>query len=462
MAMEAGQSNSCCFDYKRKLNPKNKEPTMGRGTGTTKQSNVKPNNVTTLPATLSWKRAVTVTDARLTCIDSSQQQAEDLFSRLKNSSPIDLRQQGQRTTASYSERAKTSKNSVKGEDSRNLTYGDEAMLPDGMDTLLVSFSGAVLPVSEMLAQCDDSFVAGRLVGEIVPSLLDKAVEHVANCYAYNICSGNFLWRNREDALSVRIEVEYGTPENTHMGRVVVANAKHMPKHPVITADPNATGIQANHHYKTYGKKIQGFSEFSDFLAKAFSGQLQERESGISAAPAVFRVVAACTMLPLAHVWPSQLYLPGAQKVPKTEQPISRIFYKIGETPRMTSVKIGNALRQYDCSHNNSDCSDSIIAIEPKGGSLMTGLNLRSENNSFYSYLKKMLSQVDEQNPKQAILNWLNQKVSEEEAGYILGVFIRGGVFGEKAKSEAGKDEKSSTDNSETTSGAVGESVESVQ
>lgn len=431
---------------------------MGR-----KAVNSAANNTNTLPATLSWKRSVSVTDARLTCIDSSQHSDGSLFFRLKYSSPIEVRQQGQRTTASYSERAKNSKNIVKGDDSRNLAYGDQAMLPDGMDTLLVSFSGAVLPVAEMLAQCDDSVVADHLVKDIVPALVGRAVRHVASCYAYNICAGNFLWRNREDALSVRIEVEYGVPGNTSMGHVVVANAKSMPKHPVVTADPASSGRQVNHHYKAYVSKIQGFSEFSDFLAKAFAGQMQDSESGVSASPCVFRVVAACTLLPMAHVWPSQLYLPGGQKVKSSKQTISRVFYKIGENARMTSVKIGNALRQYDCSHNSPDCKDSIIAIEPKGGSLTTGLNLRNETNSFYARVKTMLAFSAGQNPsagmnKQAVSNWLNQDVSEEEAGYILGVFIRGGVFGEKAKPEPEKDEKSST-SAETTTESERESEE---
>jgi len=395
-----------------------------------------------LPSVLSIKRSLNLTDAQMRS-STHEATGDDLFIAFKRAQQVDCFEHGQRITAAFSS-DKSAGNSEKGEESRNLAYGEMSMLPGDSDTLLVQFSGSFLPTATRTEQCDSQQWSEAL-SVSVPVLLNKAGRYVASCYAYHLCSGIFLWRNREDAESVTVAIQYGDGK-----QVYVSEALELPMHAVQHG-----GLDGAANYISFGPSIKGFEAFAEDVRRAISGEIVNSvgvPQGLH-----FTVVAKCKMKRRQLVHPSQRYMPVKQKVGKME--IGRVFYKIGANPGMTYAKIGNALRRFDRSHEHEKFASDILPTEPNGGSLTRGINLRGPKNGFYGYMLSVLAlgaeSVEAVTKKVAAL-------TEDEAGYILGVLVRGGVFvqeGNKAKKkgkEIEKLESSTTDTDITDSDLTGE------
>lgn len=278
----------------------------------------------------------------------------------------------------------------------------------------------------------------------------EAVQHIARCSAYSMVTGLWLWRNRDDADDITIEISYGdyaTPEEKWT-RFCVSGVKQWPKYPVVTpAQRLAQMPDPVTEVPLEGKDLADFDAFAAALAKAFlaGGPAPGSKSPLPLTPPLHvKVVAHAKMFPGQPMWPSQRYLPKRETIPTDKegevQPVSRLFLRIHghpELPAISSQKVMNALRTYDNMHGNPLFPHEIVPVEPNGSSLRLGMNLRedADKNSYWDVL----------------LRWIGCNVlSRDDYIYLMGCFIRGGVFGVKRPSETkdpkvASDDKSGTD-----------------
>jgi CRISPR-associated protein Csy3 len=372
--------------------------------GTSRKTN---RTAASLPAVLSFRRAFEITD----CVLGAMQ---GLGPESKVAS-IQIYDHGKRTTASYEGRKETGEANRKGDDSRNLVFGEEAKLPAGYDVLTARFSMRVMPIHVEPDSCDDTEWFGRLKSSIELARTSDATRLLARYYAYNIANASWLWRNRDVADSVRVEVRFGHRSLDHL--MVIDDALDLHLRPVLARTQSGTDPH---------ESCREIDTFAQAIHEVLSGQ---------AASLRITVTAYAAMLPGQSVWPSQLYTPVKQKVTDKISK-GRQFFQVGgsdgddveSNPAITAEKVGNALRTFDRDHGSERFADAIIPIEPNGGALRLGVNLRGPGNRFYDHLKNFAAPQADSEP--------HGMLTDDQMLYVLGCIVRGGVYGSSSKEEA--------------------------
>lgn len=374
--------------------------------------------------TLAFQRAIEMTPGILSAIDADNRQVDILYER-----------HGRRVTAAYGS-DKKAENNDKGEDARNLVYGERALLPQGCRTLQLSTSLVIRPVATSPVMCDNPATYHAATNLVVGLTQSDALPEVARRIAYQMVAGNFLWRNKSVAETVSVEIEYQL-ENDAPVALRCDFAADLPFVPVMP-DLDAPDYPLNQI------DLPGFDEFSQAISNALSGD--RRFCRIT-------LKAKAGMLPGQEVWPSQVYEPEKEKVGRI--PVGRKFQKIDDKPVISADKMGHALRRFDAGHANPLYPLAVIAPEPNGGSLEYGINLRSASNNIYGYLKKLLPCALTVDAASKALGAL----PADERVYLLGCFVRGGAFvSQSAEKEAEKvskrAKKSTTTSTENTDSGV--------
>lgn len=256
----------------------------------------------------------------------------------------------------------------------NPVWGDDAMLPHGSDTLKVSFSLRVLGQPYIPSTCNKPEYQERL-SEIGHGY---DFSELASRYAMNIANGRFLWRNRVCAKSIEIQV----------------NLKDKEEPLIFDAD--------QYEFKSFTSSDEQMDALKSVIKKGLSG------GGYS----FVKVDAYVRLGDGQHVWPSQEMI---MNIPKGEK--SRHLFKLDGCAAIHSQKIGNALRTIDTWYG-SDVLEPI-AIEPYGSVTHRGQAYRTSRNDFYTLSK----------------NWIvdGKELTDEEKHFVMAIFIRGGVFGEKGE-----------------------------
>jgi len=100
---------------------------------------------------------------------------------------------------------------------------------------------------------------------------------------------------------------------------------------------------------------------------------------------------------------------------------SKILYTVDGEKKiaaMHSQKIGNALRTIDTWYNQAE-EFGPISVEPFGSVTSRGRAFRNKKDDFYTLFD----------------NWVtkDKEPESEQQNYIVAIFIRGGVFGEKSE-----------------------------
>jgi CRISPR-associated protein Csy3 len=316
---------------------------------------------------------------------------------------------GQRTTKSHEVIKGAGDTQRSGEDSSNLVNGQQAKIPPHCDSLEVSTSVLVLPLGNEPHQCDKDHWYKAIKHGVDAVKDSEALELLGRYYAYNMANASWLWRNRTVAESIQVKIRFGEHETK------IDEALDMSPFPVA---PNDGENAADPH--TSCRTI-------DELAKAITAAL----SGASKPLRVY-LVACAKMMPGQAVWPSQRFTPAKRivgKQPNGKEILSgRDFLMFGGAPAISAEKIGCALRTFDRDHCHPVYTEEVIPVEPNGGSIKVGINLRRAGNDIRSLLPRFISATPASPQRQ-------QALTQKEMIYVLGCLIRGGIFGGTKPSE---------------------------
>ena len=265
----------------------------------------------------------------------------------------------------------------------NLQTVDVAALPMDKDTLKVQFTVRILGGVGCPSACNESAYQKKLAELVEQFKKEVGFDELARRYAWNLASGRFLWRNRLAAEEVRVTVR-----QMKEGKPVAEWA-----------------------FNAGDYSLRDFPEKPDLLPLAdVICQALNTKDGC----ALLEVTALARMGRGQEVFPSQELVMKSSSGKK-----SKTLYAVQETAAMHSQKIGNAIRTVDTWY--PECDNMPIALEPYGSVTSQGKAYRQprQKQDFYSLLDAWMLK--------------DKKPDAEQQNYVMGILIRGGVFGEAEK-----------------------------
>lgn len=262
----------------------------------------------------------------------------------------------------------------------NLQTVDSASLAMDHDTLKLSFTLKVLPVSQPSA-CNNEEHYSK-IGHMISAYREKyGFKEIAKRYALNIANGRFLWRNRIGAEQIEI----------------VVRAKEMQKEWVFDA--------YQYELNCFDAEDTAIKELAAYIADALCGNRS----------AAFIEIDAYALLGRGQeVYPSEELILDKGRGRK-----SKVLYEVDGVAAMHSQKLGNALRTIDTWY--PDYMDKPIAVEPYGAVTNLGKAYRpgTSKKDFYTLF-------DKYSVGEAL-------ECEDDEHYVMAVLVRGGVFGQSGK-----------------------------
>lgn len=264
----------------------------------------------------------------------------------------------------------------------NLQTVDVAALPADADTLKVQFTLRVLPGAGTPSACNSAEYQAKLQEVVQGYVQQHGFAELANRYAANLANGRFLWRNRQGAEEVEVQVALlkdGKPEQIWSFDALSLNLRSL------------DAIE-NEEIKALGAVI----------ADGLAGQRH----------VLLQVTAFVRMGAGQEVFPSQELILDKGKGSK-----SKTLYDVDGVAAIHSQKIGNAIRTIDTWYEGA-AELGPIAVEPYGSVTTQGKAYRQpkQKMDFYSLLD----------------NWLlkDQVPPAEQQHFVMAVLMRGGVFGD--------------------------------
>lgn len=265
----------------------------------------------------------------------------------------------------------------------NLQRVDSASLDESCDTLIVTWSCKVLPFTGKPSVCNDQNYQKALVDTVKGYLETQGVSELARRYAINIANARWLWRNRVGAERIAVDVS-----------CEVNNTKHSFRFDAKSISLRGFDNNTNH---------------ADDIAQLAS----LIEQGLNDEAFVILYIKASAIMGYGQeVYPSQ------ELVLDTGKTKSKELYQINGKAGMHSQKVSNAIRTID---NWYPEAEFPIAIEPYGAVTTLGTAFRQPKAKmdFYTLFD----------------NWVlkGDTPDVEQQHYVMGVLIRGGVFGASGK-----------------------------
>ena len=263
----------------------------------------------------------------------------------------------------------------------NLQTVDVAALPADADTLKVQFTLRVLAGAGTPSACNSADYQAKLLQTVQGYVQQHGFAELANRYAANLANGRFLWRNRQGAEEVQVEVALlkdGTAEKSWTFDALALNLRALD---AIHSDVKALGA---------------------VIAEGLTGTRH----------VLLQVTAFVRAGAGQEVFPSQELI-----LDKGSNGKSKTLYDVDDVAAMHSQKIGNAIRTIDTWYDGAD-ELGPIAVEPYGSVTTQGKAYRQpkQKQDFYTLLD----------------NWLLKDVVPpvEQQHFVMAVLIRGGVFGD--------------------------------
>lgn len=261
----------------------------------------------------------------------------------------------------------------------NLQTVDVAMLNNSNDTLIIEWSGKVLPFKGNPSICNNIDYQAKLKSTIQSYIKEQGLSELAKRYANNILNGRWLWRNRMSAENIVITV---SSQNTK--DIIVDDVKRYSLNSFVVDD----------------NKV---NELAILI-----------ESGLTGSePVMFNVKAELMMGLGQEVYPSQ------ELILDTGKTKSKVLYAKNNQAAMHSQKISNAIRTIDTWYEQN--AEFPIAVEPYGSVTTMGHAFRQPRQKldFYTLFD----------------NWVlkDEKPTVEQQHYVVAILIRGGVFGASGK-----------------------------
>ncbi|MBL4831663.1 MAG: type I-F CRISPR-associated protein Csy3 [Aliivibrio sp.] len=254
---------------------------------------------------------------------------------------------------------------------------DDANLPDGKDTLKVSFTLRVVGNVGSPFACNEPSFEDAISTKVVESK-EKTLKELANRYASNIANGRFLWRNRVGADEISISVV-----SKELTQSIVFSAYDFLLKDFTLAETN-----------------EDLNKLAEIIYKGLVGET---------CFTLLEIDAYVKLGNKQHVFPSQEMNMNAK---------GKVLFQLENCAAMHNVKIGNAIRTVDDWYKVDGMDAEFpIAIEPFGAVTQKGQAYRKSKNDLYTLM----------------LNWVNDKeVSDNDKAYVVANLIRGGVFSRKS------------------------------
>jgi len=263
----------------------------------------------------------------------------------------------------------------------NLQTVDVAALPADADTLKVQFTLRVLAGAGMPSACNSAQYQAKLLQTVQAYVQQHGFAELANRYASNLANGRFLWRNRQGAEEIAVEVAVlkdGQAEKSWIFDALALNTRML---------------------DTIDSKVK---ELGAVIAQGLSGERH----------VLLQVTALVRVGAGQEVFPSQELI-----LDKGSNGKSKTLYHVDDVAAMHSQKIGNAIRTIDTWYDSA-ADLGPIAVEPYGSVTTQGKAYRQpkQKQDFYTLLDEWL---------------LKDKVPPvEQQHFVMAVLIRGGVFGD--------------------------------
>lgn len=260
----------------------------------------------------------------------------------------------------------------------NLQTVDHCALPADCDTLKVRFTLKVLSGVQEPSACNLAEFQASYRRAADAYIAEHGFSELAQRYAVNLANGRFLWRNRVGAESIEVVV------TQHDG--------------------------AEKKSWTFDAKKIGLRDFETSLVQDVASIIAESLAG-KREFAMFEIVAYAKLGQGQEVYPSEELV--TEKGSK-----SRILYSTDGVAGMHSQKLGNAIRTIDTWYEENPTRP--IAIEAYGAVTNLGIAYRKPTNKtdFYSLFDKF---------------GLGETLEVEQTHYVMGMLVRGGVFGKSSK-----------------------------
>ncbi|UJF25018.1 type I-F CRISPR-associated protein Csy3 [Suttonella sp. R2A3] len=261
----------------------------------------------------------------------------------------------------------------------NLQRVDAAALNENCDTLIAKWSCKVLPFTGQPNVCNNQNYQKALMGIVQEYLAEYGVSELAKRYATNIANARWLWRNRVGA--ERIDV------------VVTCNNESL-------------------EFDALKINLKGFDSSDNNIT-----QLAKLiEQGLTGEKFIILYVEA-----KAHMGFGQEVYPSQELILDTGKAKSKVLYEINGKAGMHSQKVSNAIRTIDTWYPDYQDNGFPIAIEPYGAVTTLGSAFRQpkQKMDFYSLFDAWVLK--------------GEKPEEEQQHFVMGVLIRGGVFGASGK-----------------------------
>ncbi|MGR6982020.1 type I-F CRISPR-associated protein Csy3 [Testudinibacter sp. P27/CKL/0425] len=325
----------------------------------------------TVASVLAFERKLDISDAFFSQRNSNDPTAEE--------SAVNIREKSVRGTISN-----RLKNAIINDPAKldaeiekaNLQRVDMAALDAENDTLVVKWTCKVLPFCGKPSVCNNQEYQAALVETVRGYLNEHGFSVLAQRYAVNLINARWLWRNRVGAETIQIQIKCGQES------VTISDA--------LDYSLNAFPVDEN------VQKVAGWIE------KGFSGE----------AFTLLEIEASVKIGYGQEVYPSQ------ELVLDTGNKKSKILYQINNKGGMHSQKVSNAIRTVDTWYLDAEFP---IAIEPYGAVTTMGKAYRQpkQKQDFYTLFD----------------NWIikGEKPEAEQQHYVIGILIRGGVFGASGK-----------------------------
>ena len=265
----------------------------------------------------------------------------------------------------------------------NLQRVDSSSLDESNDTLIAKFTCKVLPFTGKPNVCNDQDYQQALLAVVADYQQSQGVSELAKRYATNIVNARWLWRNRVRAEKITVTVRFNQ-------QTLTFNAKDFALNEFNADDKN-------------------LAQLAQWIEQGLTGQ----------AFVILSIEAQ------AHVGYGQEVYPSQELILDTGSKKSKVLYRVGDITKnhagMHSQKVSNAIRTIDTWYPEYEDNHFPIAIEPYGAVTTLGKAFRQpkQGKDFYNLFDKW------------VLKGEKPEVSQQH--YVMGVLIRGGVFGESGK-----------------------------
>lgn len=266
----------------------------------------------------------------------------------------------------------------------NLQTVDIAALSGEEDTLQIRFTLRVLAGAGTPSACNSADYQKKLEEVVQSYVQGQGFGELAKRYATNLANARFLWRNRIGAEQVEV----------HVARLVNGAAEQTWKF-------NALDFSL----RNFDETTANLNALSALIAAGLAGEKH----------VLLQINAFARVGAGQEVFPSQELILDRGRGDK-----SKTLYSVNGVAALHSQKVGNALRTIDTWYpvEQNQIALGPIAIEPYGSVTNQGKAYRQPKQKldFYNLLDSWLLK--------------DQAPTTEQQHYVMGILIRGGVFGD--------------------------------